>query len=321
MISRARTWPSGSTIGSSPSTMSQGGAWLISTGLPGTVRPANERAARPARSASGCDEIQQLSRKQRDRNGSGAVSKRPLTVAPRFNPGAGACTECQQLRPTELSRDDPARPSSTSMPGDCFQVNLCAASAARCARCRRWNSMPGCASATRLRSPATSTWATSSSPAPRRSASCVSRTATGRNPAHQGHPAARRDARRGPAPAPTELLHSAKDRAENVMIVDLLRNDLGRVCDYGSVRVQARVPAGELSRPCIIWFRRCAADLRPGLGPVDLLRAAFPGGSVTGAAEGARDGDHRRAGADGARPVLRQPRLHRFRRHRWTRTS
>src|SRR5262249_1545123 len=80
----------------------------------------------------------------------------------------------------------------------------------------------------------------------------------------------------------TDLLNSAKDRAENVMIVDLLRNDLGRVCAYGSVRVSAlckleTYPAGH---------RRVAGvrgGLRPGLGPIDLVRAAFPGGSVTGA--------------------------------------
>jgi para-aminobenzoate synthetase component 1 len=79
-----------------------------------------------------------------------------------------------------------------------------------------------------------------------------------------------------------ELLASAKDRAENVMIVDLMRNDLGRVCQYGTVRVPA-VCRLESYRYVHHLVSEVRGRLRPEKGPVDLLRAAFPGGSVTGA--------------------------------------
>jgi para-aminobenzoate synthetase component 1 len=79
-----------------------------------------------------------------------------------------------------------------------------------------------------------------------------------------------------------ELLDSAKDRAENVMIVDLLRNDLGRVCAYGSVEVEAlcRLESHHFVHHLVSEVQ---GRLRPNESPIDLLRAAFPGGSVTGA--------------------------------------
>jgi anthranilate/para-aminobenzoate synthase component I len=79
-----------------------------------------------------------------------------------------------------------------------------------------------------------------------------------------------------------ELLASSKDQAENVMIVDVLRNDLGRVCEPGSVRV-----------PRLLRLERTAAvqhlvttvtgQLRADVDAFDLLAASFPGGSITGA--------------------------------------
>jgi para-aminobenzoate synthetase component 1 len=79
-----------------------------------------------------------------------------------------------------------------------------------------------------------------------------------------------------------ELLASAKERAEHVMIVDLSRNDLGRLAATGSVRVD-RLYA--VRRWCDLWQAEStvSARLAPGVGLADLLRAMCPGGSVTGA--------------------------------------
>ena len=79
-----------------------------------------------------------------------------------------------------------------------------------------------------------------------------------------------------------ELLASPKDLAELVMIVDLERNDLGRVCDYGSVRVTQPVVLEE--HPTVYHLvATVEGDLHAGVGPVDLIKASFPGGSITGA--------------------------------------
>ena len=78
-----------------------------------------------------------------------------------------------------------------------------------------------------------------------------------------------------------ELALSAKDRAEHVMIVDLVRNDLGRVARPGRVRVARLFDA--LPTPYVEHLvSEVVADLRDDAGPADLLRAVFPGGSVTG---------------------------------------
>ena len=79
-----------------------------------------------------------------------------------------------------------------------------------------------------------------------------------------------------------ELLASAKDRAENVMIVDVLRNDLGRVCRPGSVRVP-RLCRLERTSAVQHLVSTVTGRLAPGRDAFDLLTAAFPGGSITGA--------------------------------------
>jgi para-aminobenzoate synthetase component I len=79
-----------------------------------------------------------------------------------------------------------------------------------------------------------------------------------------------------------ELRSSAKDRAELTMIVDLERNDLGRVCRYGSVRV-IELQAVESFAQVHHLVATVEGRLRDQIGPVDVIRAVFPGGSITGA--------------------------------------
>jgi para-aminobenzoate synthetase component 1 len=79
-----------------------------------------------------------------------------------------------------------------------------------------------------------------------------------------------------------ELLASAKDRAENVMIVDVLRNDLGRVCVPGSVRVP-RLCRLERTATVQHLVSTVTGTLQADRDPFDLLAASVPGGSITGA--------------------------------------
>jgi anthranilate synthase component 1 len=79
-----------------------------------------------------------------------------------------------------------------------------------------------------------------------------------------------------------ELLADPKERAEHVMLVDLGRNDLGRVCDYGTVKVSDFFTVEKYSHVMHI-VSHVEGKLRPGLTAFDLVRASFPAGTVSGA--------------------------------------
>ena len=79
-----------------------------------------------------------------------------------------------------------------------------------------------------------------------------------------------------------ELLEDPKERAEHVMLVDLGRNDLGRVCEYGSVEVETFM-ATEVYSHVIHIVSSVVGELRPGVSAVDALRSVLPAGTLSGA--------------------------------------
>ncbi|GAA3111327.1 hypothetical protein GCM10020254_66840 [Streptomyces goshikiensis] len=107
-----------------------------------------------------------------------------------------------------------------------------------------------------------------------------------------------------------------KDHAENVMIVDLVRNDLGRVCATGTVTVPELCAVEE--HPGLVHLvSTVSGELADGAGWPRLLAATFPPGSVTGAPKVLRPADHPGPGDRPPRPLLRRHRLGRRRpRHR-----
>ena len=79
-----------------------------------------------------------------------------------------------------------------------------------------------------------------------------------------------------------ELLNDPKERAEHVMLVDLGRNDLGRVCDYGTVKVKRMMYIERYSHVMHI-VSQVEGLLRKGMDAFDLVRATFPAGTLSGA--------------------------------------
>ena len=79
-----------------------------------------------------------------------------------------------------------------------------------------------------------------------------------------------------------ELVEHPKERAEHVMLVDLARNDVGRVVKYGSEQVEELMTLERYSH-VMHMTSQVAGDLADGKGPIDVLRATFPAGTVSGA--------------------------------------
>ncbi|MDA2978307.1 MAG: anthranilate synthase component I [Actinomycetota bacterium] len=79
-----------------------------------------------------------------------------------------------------------------------------------------------------------------------------------------------------------ELLADPKERAEHVMLIDLARNDLGRVCKFGTVTVDDLMVIERYSHVMHI-VSGISGEVREGVGPIDVLRATFPHGTVSGA--------------------------------------
>ncbi len=80
----------------------------------------------------------------------------------------------------------------------------------------------------------------------------------------------------------SELIEHPKERAEHVMLVDLARNDVGRVVEFGTEHVEELMTLERYSH-VMHMTSQVSGSLRPGLGPIDVMRATFPAGTVSGA--------------------------------------
>ncbi len=102
-----------------------------------------------------------------------------------------------------------------------------------------------------------------------------------------------------------EMMQDEKERAEHVMLVDLGRNDVGRVSQFGSVKVDRLMFVERYSHVMHI-VSSIEGRLRPELTAVDALRACFPAGTLSGAPKVQGDGDYRGTGAGAARDLWRR---------------
>ncbi len=258
-------------------------AWLISTGM-----PAEAGADRAARARARATDVRERLQAAPDTSGVGPVlldgPRSERTFAPSHVVEGGWWNPSYELRSSFTHGDYLAavqRVRDYIFAGDIFQANLSQRFEAPLpgspwefySRLRRRNAAPFAAF---LETPDASV--ISASPERflhvTRSGFVETRPIKGTRPRGVGP---EHDAALGQA-----LAESAKDRAENLMIVDLMRNDLSRVCAPGTVRVSELF---SLERYATVHHlvSTVVGQLEPGYDAFHLLRAAFPGGSITGA--------------------------------------
>ena len=257
-------------------------AWLISTGMPATAGP--DRATRARARADDVRERLRVGPSPSDRPDSVAPALPDRPVPPSYLVENGWWDSSFELCSSFTHRDyldTVERVREYIFAGDIFQANLSQRFEAPLrespwafySRLRRRNPAPFAAF---LETPDASV--VSASPERflhvERSGFVETRPVKGTRPRGVGP---EHDAALGQA-----LAESAKDRAENLMIVDLMRNDLSRVCAPGTVRVSELF---SLERYATVHHlvSTVVGHLEPGYDALHLLRAAFPGGSITGA--------------------------------------
>jgi para-aminobenzoate synthetase component I len=258
--------------------------WLISSGVPETS-PAARMARAVARSGAVMNRIERVTAvRPAAADSPGGHSAAPMPPAPSYPVEGGWWDERIQLRSSFTRRDyitAVARVREYVHAGDIFQANLsqrfeAALTEAPWALYRRLRSLNAAPFAAFMEAPGAAILSTSPERFIRVDAQrhVETRPIKGTSPRGIGP---EHDAALGRA-----LTESAKDRAENLMIVDLMRNDLSRVCTPGSVRVP-ELFALERYATVHHLVSTVVGDLEPGCTALDLLRAAFPGGSITGA--------------------------------------
>ena len=101
-----------------------------------------------------------------------------------------------------------------------------------------------------------------------------------------------------------ELIDNEKEQAEHIMLVDLERNDIGKVCEYGSVKVDELMTVEKYSHVMHI-VSHVSGKLSKEKSAYDLIEAVFPGGTITGATKNSHTGNHRRIRTGETRSIYR----------------